>query len=172
MEIDICRESDVTALTQHKGPQRLQAGPVLLALTASPGLSWGCHWAQARRCGVSSPKGSSSSGNWALGRRSEFAVAILAAGVAQAPVHCPGCRGALFLPSSPCGTWVGGRLDEGQSSTSPLAGCLPPPGGGPEPQRGEANRPRWLSLSASVRAWPWTWDSWFAHLCLVSTMLC
>ena len=60
-----------TGLAQPRGPQRPQAGPVLLALAASSRLNQGCHRAQAGRCGFSSPRGSSFSGNWARGRRSD-----------------------------------------------------------------------------------------------------
>lgn len=94
MEIDICRESNMTGPAQHKGPQCPKAGPVSLALAASPGWNWEGLRAQARKCGVSFPRGSSSSGNWALERRND------------AVAHPAGRSGSLG-PLDHCCAWVG-----------------------------------------------------------------
>lgn len=54
------RESNMTGPAQHKGPQCPEAGRGPLALATSPQLNWGGHRARTRRCGVSSPRESSS----------------------------------------------------------------------------------------------------------------
>lgn len=100
---------------QPKGPQRHPAGPVLPALAASPGLNGGHHRARARRCGVSSPRGSSSSGNWALGRRSDAAARPAGPRPRCTVPAAWGRPWTLVLPSQCPGTRMGILLGEGQS---------------------------------------------------------